>query len=212
MMNEFEDAIINLNTDKAISCSKELLSSSQVERGELFKAIGRALDVVGQKYEDGEFFLSELIMAGEVVKDILAVIAPTTNKEEQKNVATVVLATVKGDLHDIGKNILSTLFKSAGFKVVDLGIDVPKETITTAVKENNPMILGLSSLLSTTVPEFGNIILELQKLGLRDKVKVIVGGAAVNEGTVKKYQVDAWGKTAVQGLRIAKRWAGIGDS
>lgn len=206
MIDKFENSIINLDIEKASNVCKELIESSKVPVDEIFKAIGRALDVVGQKYENGEYFLSELIMAGEVVKEVLKIIEPIYKKDEQETIATVVLATVRGDLHDIGKNIVAMLLQSSGFKVIDLGIDVAAEDIIKAVKENNADILGLSALLTTTIPEFGNVVEELKKAGLRDKVKVIVGGAAVNEEVAKKYGVDAWGKTAVDGLKICKQW------
>jgi 5-methyltetrahydrofolate--homocysteine methyltransferase len=206
MIDEFENSIINLDIEKASSVCKELISKVHID--EVFKAIARALDVVGQKYEDGEYFLSELIMAGEVVKEVLKLVEPIYKRDEQKAIATVILATVRGDLHDIGKNILAMLLQSSGFKVVDLGIDVAAEDIAKAVKENNANILGLSALLTTTVPEFGNVVEELRKAGLRDKVKVIVGGAAVNEEVAKRYGADAWGKTAVDGVKICKQWVG----
>ncbi len=212
MMNEFEDAIVNLDIDKATAVCKDLLMGpSKVETDEIFKSIGRALDVVGRRYEEGEYFLSELIMAGEVVKEVLK-IAPVDESSVRKTFATVVLATVRGDLHDIGKNILSMLLQSSGFKVFDLGIDVPAEDIVKAVNEHHPSVVGLSALLSTTVPEFGRVVTELERTELRGKVKVIVGGAAVNEEVAKQYRVDGWGRTAVDGLRTVKRWVGVGEA
>lgn len=208
MIDKFEDSIINLDIERATNVCKELIKSSMVPIDEVFKAIGRALDVVGQKYEEREYFLSELIMAGEVVKEVLKLIEPIYKRDEQVAIATVVLATVRGDLHDLGKNVFAMLLQSSGFKVVDLGIDVAAEKIVKAVGENNAEILGLSALLTTTVPEFENVVKELKKAGLRDKVKVIIGGAAVNEEVAEKYGVDAWGKTAVDGLKICKQWFG----
>ncbi len=166
----------------------------------------RALDVVGEKYEEKEYFLSELIMVGEVVKEVLKLIEPIYKKDEQPVVATVVLATVRGDLHDLGKNTFAMLLRSSGFRVVDLGIDVTAKNIARAVKENKAEILGLSALLTTTVPEIGNIVEMLMKSSVRETVRVLVGGAAVNEEAVEKYGCDAWGKTAVEGLKICKQW------
>jgi len=211
-MNKFEESIINLDIEGATNACRELIKSSKASMDVLFKAIGKALDVVGQKYEKGEYFLSELIMAGEVVKEVMKLIEPTYKIDERKAAATVVLATVRGDLHDLGKNIFDMLLQSSGFRVVDLGIDVAAENIVKAVRENNAEILGLSALLTTTVPEFENVVRELKKAGLRHKVKIIVGGAAVNKEVAEKYGADAWGKTAVEGLRICKQWAGLGGS
>jgi methylmalonyl-CoA mutase cobalamin-binding domain/chain len=205
IMSKFEEFIVNLDLEKAIEACKEIILYQKVSIDEIFKMISKALDVVGKKYEEGEYFLSELIMAGEIVKEILKIIEPYCKEIEQKTIATVVLATVKGDLHDIGKNILAMLLNSSGFKVIDLGVDVPAENIVKAAEENNANIIGLSALLTTTLPEFQNVINELKKAGIRNKVKVMVGGAAVNE-EVMKFGVDAWGKTAVDGVKICKRW------
>ncbi len=209
LMNEFENSIINLEIEKAIDVCKKIISSKKVSSDEIFKAISRALDVVGKKYEKNEYFLSELIMAGEITKEILKIIEPFYKRSDEKAIATVVLATVKGDLHDIGKNIVAMLLNSSGFKVIDLGIDVPSSNIVKAVKDNNANILGLSALLTTTIPEFKNIVQELKKEGIRNKVKVIIGGAAVNEEVAKNSEVDAWARTAVDGLKICKQWFGV---
>jgi methylmalonyl-CoA mutase cobalamin-binding domain/chain len=206
MIRKLEDAIINLDVEGATNVCKELIESSKVGTDEIFKSMRRALDVVGQKYEEKEYFLSELIMVGEVVKEVLKLIEPIYKRDEQAVVATVVLATVRGDLHDLGKNTFAMLLRSSGFRVVDLGIDVTAENIAKAVKENKAEILGLSALLTTTVPEIENVVEELRKSSIREKVRVLVGGAAVNEEVVEKYGGDAWGKTAVEGLKICKQW------
>lgn len=206
IIDEFEDTIVNLDVEKVCDISKKLVKFSKVSRNEILKAIEMALDTVGQKYERGEYFLSELIMAGEVIKEVLKIIEPKFKKDKQETVATIVMATVKGDLHDIGKNITSMLLQFSDFKVVDLGTDVSAEEIVKAVKKNNAEILGLSTLLSTTVHEFGSVTKELEKTNIRNKVKVIVGGTAVNEEVAEKYGADAWGATAIDGLKKCKQW------
>jgi len=204
-IKEFEQAIINLNLEKAPELVKELLAL-KVPSSKIFESISNAMDAVGQKYEAGEYFLSELIMAGEVVKEVLRIIQHSYKKSERKFIGKVVLATVKGDLHDIGKNIVSMLLQSAGFEVYDLGVDVPAEKIIDAVKKSNAQIVGLSALLTTTLPEIKNVIEELKKAGLREKVKVIVGGAALNKKIAERYGADSYAKTAVEGLKICKEW------
>jgi methanogenic corrinoid protein MtbC1 len=173
----------------------------------LFNAIERALDVVGEKYEAGDYFLSELIMAGEVVKEVLNLMDAKEVPERHRIAGTVVLATVKGDIHDIGKNIVSMILRSSGFKIIDLGTDVAAEDIANSVRGKKADILGLSSLLTTSLPEFGNVVELLRRQDQKNRVKTIGGGAAVDE-KVLKYGVDAWAKTAVQGVRICKAWAG----
>lgn len=205
MMNEFENSIIDLEVERAVDMCREIVFQ-KVSVDEIFRAIARALDVVGQRYEEGRYFLSELIMAGEVVKEVLKVVEPLYKKDARKTVATVVLATVKGDLHDVGKNILSMLLQSSGFKVIDLGVDVPTEDVVKAAEENNADIVGLSALLTTVIAQFGNVVEELKKRGIRDKVKVIIGGSAVNGEVARDFKVDSWGKIAVDGLRTCEQW------
>ncbi|MGQ9543198.1 MAG: cobalamin B12-binding domain-containing protein [Candidatus Bathyarchaeia archaeon] len=209
MIERFEDSIVNLDSERALNICEELIMSG-ILVDEVFEAVGKALDVIGEKYEKNEYFLSELIMAGEIVKEILSRLEQTMMKEHPREVATVVLATVRGDLHDIGKNIVAMLLRSAGFKIIDLGVDVEATSILKAIRDNNAEILGLSALLSTTVHEFGVVVEELSRAGLRGKVKVIVGGAAVNEEVARRSNVDAWGRTAVEGLRICRHWVSRG--
>ncbi len=206
MSSALEDAIINLDVDGATTICKGLIESSKAGTDEVFTSLRRALDVVGEKYEEKEYFLSELIMAGEVVKEILKLLEPVYHRDAQAVVATVVVATVRGDLHDLGKNTFAMLLRSSGFRVVDLGIDVPANSIVSAVREKKAEILGLSALLTTTVPEIERVVEELQESSMRAKVKVLVGGAAVNAEIVEKYGGDAWGRTAVEGVKICKQW------
>ena len=205
MIDRFVDSIINLDIDKAIKLSKDLIEA-KTPTTDLFKAISRALDVVGKKYEEKEYFLSELIMAGEVVQEVLKIVEPMHKSGEKVTVGTVILATVRGDLHDLGKNIFAMLLQASGFKVIDLGIDVSAKDIVKAIQDNNADVVGLSALLTTTVPELENVISELEKENMRSKVKVIVGGAAVNDEVAEKYGVDGWGRTAVEGINICKQW------
>jgi corrinoid protein of di/trimethylamine methyltransferase len=169
-------------------------------------AIARGLDVVGQKYEYGEYFLSELMGAAEVSKEALEILEPHLRGKMSENVGTVVVGTVKGDLHDIGKNIFKMLLTAAGFKVYDLGVDVPAQKFVEKVKETNANIVGLSALLTTTIGEMENIMDEFKKSGWRDKVKIIVGGAAVSEDYAQEMGADGYGADAAQGVRICKEW------
>ena len=201
---DFEDSIVRQDLEKATTICKELVQSSDPQL--LFNAIERALNVVGEKYEAGEYFLSELIMAGEVVKEVVKLIEIKNIADRRTITGTVVLATAKGDVHDIGKNIVAMLLRSSGFETIDLGTDVSAEDIAISVRERQADILGVSALLTTTVPEFGIVVDLLRKEGQKDRVKTIVGGAAVDE-KVLEYGVDAWAKTAVDGLRTCKSWA-----
>jgi len=202
---DLKEAILNLRINDALKICEEMLMS-ETDVKDVFDAISQAMDEVGMKYESGEYFLSELIMAGEIVKEVLKIIESRFKKPKREPVGKVILATVRGDLHDIGKNIVGILLQSAGFEVIDLGIDVPPEKIVEAVKKYDAKIVGLSALLTTTLPEIKNTILELEKAGIRKNVKVIVGGAALNEIVAREYGADGYGKTAVDGLKICRNW------
>ncbi|MCW4040364.1 MAG: cobalamin-dependent protein [Candidatus Bathyarchaeota archaeon] len=207
MIAQLENTIINLDIEGAVATTITLQKSQQVTRENIFQAIARALDVVGKKYEQKEYFLTELVMAGEVVKEILILIESPDETPISDRLTKVVLASVHGDLHDIGKNIFAMLLQAQGFHVIDLGIDVPPFEIVSAVKKEHPKILGLSALLTTTVPEFEAIVTALEAEGIRDSVKIIVGGAAVNQSTVDQYRVDGWGQTVIDGIKLCKQWS-----
>lgn len=177
------------------------------------KALRPAMGVVGEKFEEGEFFLAELIVSGQLFKEIMSeIIEPKLGLGEAgRRLGTVVIGTVKGDLHDIGKNIVATMLRIAGFEVIDLGVDVPTEKFVEAVEKYRPDILGMSALLTTVIDEIKHVIDALKSKGLRDKVKIVVGGAAVTESFAKEVGADGYGKDAVEAVRVCKKLLGLKD-
>jgi 5-methyltetrahydrofolate--homocysteine methyltransferase len=174
--------------------------------------MAEGMNTVGKKFEEGEYFVPELIMAGETVKEGVEILRPYMKGEAGGELGTAVIATVAGDIHDIGKNIFVTLMTTAGFKVIDLGVDVPAEKIVSTVRESNAKILGLSALLTTNLEQFPIIVNQLRKAGLRDRVKIIAGGATVTEDFAKEAGVDGYAKTALAGVEICKSWAKQGKA
>ena len=168
------------------------------------EGMGKGMEVVGEKYEAGEYFLAELIMAGEVMKEGMKFLEPHLKETEIKKLGKVVLGTVKGDLHDIGKNIVGTLWGAAGFQVIDVGVDVPAEKFLEAVRTQKPDILRMLALLSVTMTEMEKVIKRLQEDGRR--VKVIVGGAPLTKEYAKKIGADDYALDAVVGVDICKKW------
>ncbi|MEM1550803.1 MAG: cobalamin-dependent protein [Candidatus Bathyarchaeia archaeon] len=150
-------------------------------------------------------------MAGEVVKEGMKVLEPYLKVGEVKMIGKVVIGTVKGDLHDIGKNIVVTLLRASGLEVIDLGVDVPPERFVEAVKEHKPDVVAMSALLTTTMDEMENVIKALKEAGLRDKVKVIIGGAPITDEFAKKIGADAAAKDAIEGVNICKAWLSGGQ-
>ena len=165
----------------------------------------KGLEIVGKKYEAKEYFLIELIMAGETMKTGMEIIAPHLKSDDLKKTGTVVIGTVEGDLHDIGKNIVSTLLFSSGFEVHDLGVDVPADKFIEKVKETEADVLALSALLTTTMLEMGNIIEKLRTEGIREQVKVILGGAPLSEEYAEEIGADAFASGAITGVETIKK-------
>lgn len=184
-----------------------VLAKQGVPADMIIEKMTEGMNEVSKKYEAGEFFVPELIMAGETMKEALEALRPYMTGETDGKEGTVVLATVAGDIHDIGKNIVITLLTTAGFKVIDLGVDVPAEKIVEAVKKSNARILGMSALLTTNLEQIPIVIQGLKREGIRDRVKVIIGGATVTEEFAKKAEVDAYAKDALTGVRVCRGWA-----
>jgi len=169
-------------------------------------SMGGVMSIVGNKYEKGECFLPDLIMAGETMKEGLSILKPyLESTRNNSQTGKILIGTVKGDIHDIGKNIVVSLLSGAGFKVYDLGVDVSAEIFVEQVRKNKPDIVAMSALLTTTMPEMKNVIKSLKKSELRDKVKVIVGGAPVSDSFAMEIGADAYAKDAFRGVEICKR-------
>ncbi|MEM2049872.1 MAG: corrinoid protein [Thermoproteota archaeon] len=208
LLTRLKDAIVNLDFDGSKRLAQEAVAKGIPPNEIITKAISSAMEEVGRKFEASEYFLSELIVAGEIGKEISQMLQPYMKGSEIKKIGKVVIGTVKGDLHDIGKNIFGMMLEAAGFEVIDLGNDVPAEAFVEAVKNHNPDILGMSALLTVTMVEMENVIKELKKAGVREKVKVIIGGAPITEEYAKRIGADGYGKDAVVGVDICKAWVG----
>ncbi len=204
------ELIIELEVDDVADAVKEALNKDGKDPFEVLNALTKGMDEVGRRYEEKEYYLTELVLAGETMKEAFTILKPalaTADTSSQKT--KIILATVKGDNHDIGKNILGSLLLSAGFELYDLGMDVDTETIVNKVKETGAKILALSTLLTMTVEEIKVVHEALQAADLRDKVKMIVGGAPLNMELAKKLGADDFANDAVDGVKHIKNLAGI---
>lgn len=164
------------------------------------------MEIIGQKFEAGEYFLTELIMAGELMNEALGVLEPHIKGATSTVKGKMVLGTVKGDLHDIGKGIAKMFLTVAGFDVIDLGVDVPGRQFVEAIKSHGASVLGMSALLSNTMSEMGTVVEGLKREGIRDDVKVVIGGAAVSLDFCKKIGADYATRDAVDGANMCKKW------
>jgi 5-methyltetrahydrofolate--homocysteine methyltransferase len=161
---------------------------------------------VGVRFEQGDCFMPEMLMAAHAMKASLGYLQPLLSERKVKPIARVVMGTVQGDLHDIGKNLVCMMLEGAGFEIVDLGFDVPADKFVAAASE--AQVIGLSAMLSTTMPVMGQVIQALKEAGVRDRVKVIVGGAPVNQAFAEKIGADGYSQDASSAVRKVKQLLG----
>jgi dimethylamine corrinoid protein len=201
------ELIIELEVDDIADAVKEALSEKK-DAFDILNALTKGMDEVGRRYEEKEYYLTELVLAGETMKEAFAVLQPAlAAADKSQDKVKIILATVKGDNHDIGKNILASLLLSSGFEIYDLGMDVDENIIVKKVKETGATIIGLSSLLTMTVENIKAVHEALKAAGLRDKVKLIVGGAPLNMQLAKKLGADDFADDAVEGVKHIKKLA-----
>jgi 5-methyltetrahydrofolate--homocysteine methyltransferase len=171
-----------------------------------------AMEVVGQRFANSEIFVPEMLVSAMTMKKGLEIIKPLLKETEGQSKGKVILCTVKGDLHDIGKNLVAMMLEGSGLEVIDLGVDATVESVVASIKDLHPDVLGLSALLTTTMPEMGRVIQELKAQGLRNRVKVMIGGAPVGADFAAKIGADAYGKDAAEAVLIARGLMGRGQS
>ncbi len=201
------ELIIQLEVDLIGSAVQEALKEKK-SPFDVLNALTKGMDEVGRRYEQKEYYLTELVLAGETMKEAFKVLKPAlAAADKSTNKVKIILATVKGDNHDIGKNILGSLLLSSGFELYDLGMDVSDSVIVNKVKETGANIIALSSLLTMTVEQIKVVHEALKKAGLRDKVKLIVGGAPLNKDLAMKLGADDFAEDAVDGVKHIKKLA-----
>jgi len=204
-MEELIKALRDLDENTVYSIVEEKIKAG-VPAIDIVKACNEGMVQVGELFSSCQYFISQLIFSAEILKNVMKRLEPLLEGTVQSRTAgKVVIGTVKGDIHDIGKNIVVTLLRGSGFEVVDLGVDVPADKFVNAVKESGAKILGLSALLNFTYPEMKNVVEEVAKAGLRDKVKVIIGGTPCNEQVRQFTGADYYAVDAVTGVNICKQ-------
>jgi 5-methyltetrahydrofolate--homocysteine methyltransferase len=207
-LDEIKDAVID-GKHKEIEDLVKAAIEDNVNINEIVNdAMIAAMDVVGQKFADKGIFVPEMLVSAVTVKKGLDLIKPLLKGKETEPKGTIIMCTVKGDMHDIGKNLVIMMLEGAGFRVIDLGVDLTVEKLIQEVEKKKPNILGLSALLTTTMPEMKKVIEELKAQELRNHVKVMVGGAPVNAAFAEKIGADAYGKDAVEAVRISRHFVG----
>jgi 5-methyltetrahydrofolate--homocysteine methyltransferase len=208
MSKDLVDAMIHMRETETIDLAQKMLDAGEDPLQVL--DLGReALEIVGKRFETGKYFLPELIMSGEMLKKISQIAKPFIQQEsKQKNqvAAKVVIGSVKGDIHDIGKDMVTFMLDINGFEVHDLGVDVPAEKFVEAIKAYQPEVVGMSALLTTAFESMKNTVAVIKDAGLRDHVKIMVGGGTVDEKVRTYAGADAYGPDAVAAVKLAKKW------
>ncbi|MEM3526412.1 MAG: corrinoid protein [Candidatus Jordarchaeaceae archaeon] len=202
-LEDLKECLVELNMDKTIELAKSLLEGG-MDPLSILNTLREGLDEIGKRYERGEYFLSELIIAGDIMKQILPLVRPKSKKEEF--LGKIVAGTVRGDLHDIGKNIFLMLAEASGFEIIDLGVDVPAEKFIETVRLHKPSIIAMSALLTVTMPHMSEVVKALEKETLRRSVKVIIGGAPITKKFGEEIGADYAAETAVEGVEVCRRW------
>lgn len=170
----------------------------------LNKSLIAGMDIVGGKMESGDMFIPEVLMSAKAMSSSVALLKPLLAEGESTSAGKMVIGTVKGDLHDIGKNLVVMMMESAGFEVVDLGVDVDPDDFVQAIKDNQPNIVGLSALLTTTMPMMKKSIERIEEAGVRDSLKVLIGGAPVNQAFADEIGADGYAPDAGAACKLAK--------
>jgi len=206
MLEEIRKAILEGEEELAEALVNKALEEGIPALEILNKACIPGVEKAGALFEQGDYFLPELIAAGQATKAAMNLLMPRVKGQEGewKSIAAFVIGTVEGDVHDIGKTIVASMLSASGFDVIDLGIDVPTDKFLEVIKDRKPEFVGLSALLTSTMPKQKAVIEALKAAGLRDKLKVIVGGAPVTEGWAQKIGADGYAADAVAAVKMAK--------
>lgn len=202
--NELMQKVIKGDQNGSKELVQKLLDGGENVKQIIDVALVPAMDVVGDRFQNQEFFIPELLVAARAMEGCLTLIQPLLAASDVKPAGVVIIGTVKGDLHDIGKNIVAAMLKGAGFQIVDLGIDVDPAGFVEAVKQNKPDIVGLSALLTTTMKSMKDTVEAISGAGLRDTVKIIVGGAPLTQEYADEIGADGYSPDAAQAVKLAK--------
>lgn len=208
MSEQLINAIADVLEEEALALAKKMLDAGD-DPLVILEKCRKGVEIVGQRFAEGTAFIPELLMAGEILSQISTMAKSklsSSGAAKPERLGKVVLGTVAGDIHDIGKNIVSFMLDLNGFEVIDVGVDAPPSKFVDAVKEHSPMVVGLCGLLTLAYDPIKETVAALAKAGLRDKVKIMIGGGAIDEQICEYAKADAYGKDAVEAVTLTKQW------
>jgi 5-methyltetrahydrofolate--homocysteine methyltransferase len=203
LLDELYEAVLNGDDDVVAELTQQGLDAGLLPQTMIDEAMIPAMGEAGRLFEDEEYFVPELLTAGRAIKAGLAILQPLLAGGREQHAGRVVIGTVQGDLHDIGMNLVAVMLEGAGFEVIDLGIDVSPGQVVAAIQEHRPDVVGLSALLTTTMRSMPRIIEAIVAAGLRQDVKVLVGGAPLNEASAEAFGADGYAANANAAVRLA---------
>ncbi|MFN8233642.1 MAG: corrinoid protein [Actinomycetota bacterium] len=209
LLDELYEAVLSGDADRAIATTERSLGESLDPKTLMFDAMIPALEEVGRRFEAGEVFLPEMLIAANAMQSAMTIIRPLIVAAGVETIGRFVIGTVAGDIHDVGKKLVIVMLEGAGFEVIDLGINVPAQGFVDAIREHRPDVVGLSAFLTTTTHEFPRTIGLIQDAGLRDQVKILIGGAPVDQAMVEAVGADGFAPDASSAVRTAKAVMGI---
>ncbi|MCA2002670.1 MAG: B12-binding domain-containing protein [Chloroflexi bacterium] len=214
LLKEMAQSIIDGDSDLSAELAQKAIAANMHPLDAITNGFVVGVTYIGDQFGKGEAFLPELVMAGEAMKAAVAVLEPELLKlgQAREMLGKVVLATVEGDIHEIGKTLVGTMLSASGFEVIDLGVDQPAEKIIGKALEVNADIIGMSALLTTTMVRQREVIEELDKEGLRPRIKVMVGGAPITKDWVEKIKADGYSEDAIGAVKVAKELVGKADA
>jgi 5-methyltetrahydrofolate--homocysteine methyltransferase len=211
-VNQVKESLLALDSDRCMEAVRSCLADGISPWDIISEGLGKGMREVGDLFEQGEFFLGDLVMAGHVMKEVMAVLEDRFDRGRRETRGKIILATVKGDIHELGKNIVGIMLSGAGYEIIDLGIDVGEDRIVKAVNETGARAIGLTMLLTTAAPSVEGVVDALSKAGLRDRVKIAIGGASANDRLARDLKLDAYGENAVRAVRIFDEFYGVAAS
>jgi len=209
MAEDLVNSLADLKEQEAIKIVKDRLNAGE-DPFKIMEDARKGMEIVGKRFGDSEYFIPDLVYSGEILKAVTELVKPKlTQAAESKKLGKIVFGTVAGDIHDIGKDIVVFMLDVNGFEVYDLGIDVPVQKFVDKIKETGAPIVGLSGFLTLAFDSMKQTVDAIKAAGLRDKVKVMIGGGQITEDVKTYTGADAYGKDAMAGVTLAKKWAGV---
>ncbi len=213
VLERIKEALVDLDEEALLNAVEEALRAGVPAERIVFEAMSRGMEEVGKLFETGEYFLAEMIIAADIFRKAMERLQPLLEEAASSAARArgrVVIGTVEGDVHDIGKSLVASMLRAAGFEVIDLGVDVPAERFAEAVEKYQPDIVAMSALLTTTMKNMEKVVKTLEERGLRSRVKIVIGGAPTTPEFAERIGADAWARNAVEAVKKCVELLGSG--